>query len=183
MFDQSLQYILVQTKRNRYTERESFVQEYIYKFYRHNQKACIKYIVSVKTYSGGLLTLDYYPKINLTPKINSLENIQDLRYRLLTRQNSFGIIGGTILDIMEDVTVRTGFQIWGFLSANLPNETQNANNKRYKVYREVLKRTFYRQYNVYGNKENSAIFVIKESNDEDVKKIIKRYEEIFSETN
>ncbi|MDO3629076.1 hypothetical protein [Mucilaginibacter sp. BT774] len=137
----------------------------------------------MKTYAGGLLTLDYYPKINLTPKVNSLDDIQDLRYRVLTRQNSFGVIGGTILDIMADITAATGFQNWGFLAANLPDETENANNKRYKVYREILKRTFYKQHNVYGNKENSAIFVIKETKDEDAKKIIKRYEEIFEETN
>jgi len=183
MFNESEPYKLVQVRKNKYSVHETFEREFIYRFYRHNDRSCIKYVVSVKTYSGGLLTLDYYPKINLTPKFNSMDDIQDLRYRVLTRQNSFGVIGGTILDIMADITAATHYQNWGFLAASLPNETKNSNNKRYKVYREILKRTFYKRHNVYGNKENSAIFVIKQSNDEEAKKIIKRYEQIFAETN
>ncbi len=183
MFDQSLKYKLVQVKRNRFPALESYLQEYIYRFYRHNQKCCIKYIVSVKTYPDGLTTLDYYPKINVTPKINSMDDIQDLRYRMLTKQNSFGVIGGTILDIMLDVTARTGNDIWGFLAANLPNENDNGNNKRYQVYTEVLRRTFVLKYEVFGNKENSAIFVISKEKAAEVERIIEQYEQIFSETN
>ncbi len=183
MFNDSVPYKLVQVRKNRYPEHETFEHEFIYRFYRHNERSCIKYVVSSKTYVGGLLTLDYYPKINLTPKVNSVDNIQDLRYRALTRQNSFGVIGGTLLDIMSEITVITGYQNWGFLAANLPNEIRNSNNKRYKVYRKILTRTFYERHNVYGSKKNSAIFVIKGMDDEDAKKIIKRYEEIFAETN
>jgi hypothetical protein len=129
------------------------------------------------------MTLDYYPKINLTPKVNSFDDIHDLRYRVLTRQNSFGFIGGTILDIMTDVNQRTGNYVWGFLAANLPNETDNANNKRYHVYKDVLSRTFVRHYQVLGNRQNSAIFVIPKTRLAEVKEIIEAYEQIFSETN
>jgi hypothetical protein len=183
MFDQTLEYSLVQVRKNKFPALETFVLEYVFKFYRHNERACIKYIVSVKTYVNGLMTLDYYPKINLTPKINSLDDIHDLRYRMLTKQNSFGIIGGTILEIMLDVTKRSGNNIWGFLAANLPDESVNANNKRYQVYKEVLRRTFVHQYQVFGNNENSAIFVIPKARLAEVKEIIEAYEQIFSETN
>ena len=86
---------------------ESYLQEFIFKFYHHNKRCCIKYIVSVKSYPHGLLTLDYYPKIDLTPKQNSTNNIQDMRYQILTKQNSFGVIGGTILDIMQYMLLQT----------------------------------------------------------------------------
>lgn len=183
MFDKSLEYRLVQIKRNRFHNLESYLQEYIFRFYRHNAKGRIKYIVSVKSYENGLLTLDYYPKINLTPKVNSMDDIQDLRYRMLTRQNSFGMIGGTILDIMVDISTRTGNDVWGFLAANLPNETANANNKRYRVYTEVLRRSFVHKFEVFGNKENSAIFVIPKAKVANLVTIIEQYEQIFSETN
>jgi hypothetical protein len=183
MFDQSLEFKLVQVRRNRYPQHESYLQEYIYRFYRHNEKCCIKYITSIKTYPAGLMTLDYYPKIDLTPKINSMDDIQDLRYRMLTKQNSFGKIGGTILDIMLEVTTKTGNNIWGFLAANLPGESDNANNKRYQVYREILRRTFVNEYKVFGNIENSAIFVIPREQEAKVEIIIERYEQIFAETN
>lgn len=81
MFDSSLDFKLVQIRRNKYNFHESFIKEFIYKFYRHNSRCCIKYIVSIKEFPNGLLTLDYYPKLRLTPKINSIESIQDLRYR------------------------------------------------------------------------------------------------------
>jgi hypothetical protein len=183
MFDQSLSYKLVQIRKNRHPLRESFLHEYIYKFYRHNSRSCIKYIVSVKTYSEELMTLDYYPKIDLTPKQNSTDNIQDLRYRLMTRQNSFGYIGGTILDIMVDMELRTSTKTWGFLAANLVTETTNENNKRYQIYKEILRRTFVNHFQVLGNKENSAIFVIPDSRIADVELIIEYYGQIFAETN
>lgn len=183
MFDQTLDYKFVQERANKYFIRESFITEFIYKFYRHNKRSCIKYIVSVKTYSNGLLTLDYYPKVNLTPKQNSTDDIQDLRYRLLTKQNSFGIIGGTILDIMLDVQVRTDLNILGFLAANLITEYSNANNRRYQVYKEILSRTFIYQYDIFGNKENSVIFVIPKSKTIEKESIIEQYEKIFSEIN
>lgn len=183
MFDQSLRYRLVQIRKNKYMNHETFSREHIYKFFRHNHRCCIKYIVSVKEYQSELLTLDYYPKVNLTPKNNSVDNIQDLRYRMLTRQNAFGIIGGTILDIMQEVQFTTGLHTWGFLSANLPTEVTNVNNKRYKVYKEVLSRTFRTKHGVFGNRDNSAIFVIPIDKVPERERIIKDHEYIFSETN
>ena len=181
MFDQALPYKLVQIKGNK-SKNESFMNEFIYKFYRHNYRCCIKYIVSIKSYEDGFLTLDYYPKINLTPKPNSAESLQDLRYRILTKQHSFGIIGGTILDIMQEVQTLTGAKIWGFLAANLVSETTNVNNKRYNVYKEVLRRTYRTKHSVFGNKNYSAIFVIPLDLTSQAELIVKRYEEIFSET-
>lgn len=183
MFDQSLEYKLVQICKNKYNTRETFTREHIYKFYRHNDRCCIKYVVSIKEYKNELLTLDYYPKINLTPKAISLDDIQDLRYRMLTKQNSFGIIGGTILDIMQEIENTTGLTIWGFLAASLISETINANNKRYIVYKEVLSRTFRTRHRVFGNRDNSAIFVIPIVKLAEIQRIIEDYEYIFSETN
>src|SRR6476469_10037308 len=140
MFDSNLGFQLVQIRRNKYNVHESFLKEFIYKFYSHNHRCCIKYIISVKKYPNGLLTLDYYPKVKLTPKINSRESIQDFRYRMLTKQNSFGYIGGTILDVMVDMRQRYGLHTWGFVAANLLYETSNENNKRYKTYKEILRR-------------------------------------------
>ena len=83
MFDTVLPYRLVQVKRNRFPLVESYLKEFIYTFYRQNRKACIKYVVSVKTHEGGLMTLDFYPKAEVA-KAYALN--QDIRYRLLTKQ-------------------------------------------------------------------------------------------------
>lgn len=183
MFDKSLEYKLVQIRKIRFPKVESFIQEYIYRFYSHNAKGRLKYIVSIKTYKNGLLTLDFYPKINLTPRINSLDNVRDLRYMMLTRQNAFGPIGATILDIMVEVGKRVENSSWGFLAANLPNETVNTNNKRFKIYTEVLRRTFMHHFDVYVNKQNSVIFVIHKAKAAEKQNIIDQYEQIFSEIN
>jgi len=103
VFDKSLAFSLAQVRKNKFRTSETYSREFIYKFYRHNHRCCIKYVVSIKEYHNEFLTLDYYPKINLTPKQNSLDNIQDLRYRMMTKQNAFESIGGTILDIMLDI--------------------------------------------------------------------------------
>lgn len=142
MFDQPLDYILVHIKKNAYKTIESFNREFIFKFYRHNYKCCIKYIVSVKEYNSQYLTLDFYPKINLTPKKMSAHTLQDLRYRLLTRQNSFGHIGATMLRIIQDVQKRTKINTWGFLASNLPNEMTNYNNKRFRLIAKRYEQIF-----------------------------------------
>lgn len=183
MFETALPFLHVQTKRNKYRNNESFQREFIFKFYRKNERRLIKYIVSIKQYEDRFLTLDYYPKINLTPKPFSQSSIQDLRYRILTRQNSFGYIGGTIMEIMLLVQAITQIYTWGFLAANLPNEITNENNKRYIVYTEVLRRSFKRNQKVLGNKDKSAIFVLPNELLEHKANIIKVYEKLFSETN
>jgi len=183
MFDSNLGFQLVQIRRNKYHIRESFIKELIYKFHSHNSRCCIKYVVSVKEYDDGLLTMDYYPKIKLTPKINSRDSIQDLRYRMLTKQNSFGPLGGTILDIMVDVRKRLNIHTWGFVAANLIYETTNENNKRYVTYKEILRRSFKDRYTVFGNKKNSAIFVLPTEREKERIKIVEQYEKIFAETN
>lgn len=183
MFDQPLKYTLVQINKNRYKAKESFNREFLFKFYRHNYKCCIKYVVSVKEYDNKYLTLDFYPKIDLTPKHVSIDSLQDLRYRLLTKQNSFGFIGATILRIIQDIQNRTNIQNWGFLAASLPQETSNYNNKRFGVYVAILRRTITRNHFVFGSRNKSAIFVvpIKSLNNKEL--IVKRYEQIFSEAN
>jgi hypothetical protein len=143
----------------------------------------LKYIALIKTYKNGLLTLDFYPKISLTPKIKDPDNVRDLRYRMLTKQNAWGHIGATILDIMLDVSQRTEDSSWGFLAANLPDEKINSNNKRFRIYTEVLRRTFTQKFDVYVNKRNSAIFVIPKGKAAERQDIIERYEHIFSEIN
>lgn len=183
MFDRNLGFQLAQIRINRYNTHESFTKELIYKFYSHNSRCCIKYIVSIKEYPNGLLTLDYYPKVKLTPKINSRDSIQDLRYRMLTKQNSFGSIGGTILDIMVDVRQRFNIHTWGFVAANLLYETSNENNRRYQTYKEILRRSFKDNYTVFGNRKNSAIFVVPIEKEQEHIKIVRNYEKIFAETN
>lgn len=183
MFNNPLPFKLVQVKSNKYCSTESFSDEMIFRFYRHNEKCCIKYIVSVKSYDHSFLTLDFYPKINLRPKQYSSNSPQNLRYRMLTRQNSFGYIGGTILSIMHYVQQQTSIRTWGFLAANLPNELTTYNNKRFNVYKEVLRRTFISQQTVYGNKDKSAIFVIPINQLINKDLIAINYEKIFSETN
>ncbi|WP_293742048.1 hypothetical protein [uncultured Pedobacter sp.] len=183
MFEQSLPFFHVQTRKNKYRNDESFQKEFIFRFYRRNHKGLIKYIVSAKQYDDRFLTLDYYPKINLTPKPSSGGTVQDLRYRMLTRQNAFGYIGGTIMEIMLAIQEQTQIYTWGFLAANLPNETTNVNNKRYVVYTEVLRRSFKNKQRVLGNKDKSAIFVLPIELLEDKESIIKEYERLFSETN
>lgn len=183
MFDSSLLYKLIQVRRNKFITHETYLPEYIFKFYLHNNKGRIKYIVSVKEYAEGLLTMDYYPKISLTPRVYTLDTVQDLRYRMLTRQNSFGRIGGTLMDIMVMFQNRYNLRIWGFLAANLIHEDSNDNNKRYRTYIEILRRSFQNNYNIFGNQKNSAIFVIPSIFNKSTKDIVKRDENIFAETN
>jgi hypothetical protein len=102
---------------------------------------------------------------------------------MLTKQNAWGHIGATILDIMLDVSQRTEDSSWGFLAANLPDEKINSNNKRFRIYTEVLRRTFTQKFDVYVNKRNSAIFVIPKGKAAERQDIIERYEHIFSEIN
>ena len=183
MFNTTLPYSLIQTRSNKYNIYETYSKEFILRFYSHNNKSCIKYIVSVKEYGQSFMTLDYYPKIELTPKQLSGDSIQDLRYRMLTKQNSFGYIGGTILQIMSDLQDITGVNVWGFLAASLPQEKTNYNNKRFKIYKKILSRFYVRDHKVFGNKNNSAIFVIPNDQIRNKDLIISNYEQVFSETN
>lgn len=183
MFDTTLPYKLIQIRKNKFVNSESFLREYIFKFHLHNKKSCIKYIVSVKEYAEGLLTMDYYPKISLTPKVSTQDTAQDLRYRMLTKQNSFGKIGGTLMDIMVMFQNNHNLRIWGFLAANLIREESNDNNKRYRTYIEILRRSFQNNYRIFGNRKNSVIFVIPNIFNKSIKEIVKRYEDIFAETN
>ena len=102
---------------------------------------------------------------------------------MITKQNSFGYIGGTILDIMQNIQFYTDADTWGFLAASLVDETSNENNKRYQVYTEVLRRTFINHYQVFGNRENRAIFVKPTNRLADSERILENYEKIFAETN
>lgn len=56
MFDESLPYKQIQVRLNK-LEIESFSEEYIFKFYRHNQKCCTKYLVSIKKYEGAFFII------------------------------------------------------------------------------------------------------------------------------
>jgi hypothetical protein len=76
-----------------------------------------------------------------------------------------------------------GTRVWGFLAASLIGEKNNYNNKRYRVYTQVLSRTYFANYKVFGSKSNSAIFVIPNSLIPSKDLIISSYEKIFSETN
>ena len=102
---------------------------------------------------------------------------------MLTKQNSFGLIGGTILDIMEEIQALTGINTWGCLGASLPTEISNVNTKRYKSYKNILSRTFIKNHKVFGETKHSAIFVIPNTRLEEKIEIVKQYEQIFSETN
>ncbi len=178
-----LPYKLVQVRSNRFNNSESFLNEFIYKFHRHTERCCIKYIVSLKEYNEGLLTVDYYPKLNFTPRKLSLSSIQDLRYRHLTRQNSLGLIGGTILDIMVEVQDLTRKSTWGCLGASLPTEETNENTKRFRAYKNILSRSFQKKQKVFGETKHSAIFVIPVERLHEKELIVEMYEQIFSETN
>jgi hypothetical protein len=64
------------------------------------------------------------------------------------------------MEIMLYVKIHFEIDTWGFLAAILIYEKSNENNKRYQVYKEVLRRSFQNDYAVFGNRKNSAIFVI-----------------------
>ncbi len=87
------------------------------------------------------------------------------------------------MEIMLYVKIHFEIDTWGFLAANLIYEKSNENNKRYQVYKEVLRRSFQNDYAVFGNRKNSAIFVIPTNREKEKKGIVKRYESIFAETN
>ena len=183
MFNEPLPFSLVQIKLNKFDKTESYTRVFIFKFYRHNHRCCMKYIVLIKEYNSEYLTLDFYPKINLTTKRFSSDSLQDLRYRMLTRQNSIGYIGATLLKIMRKVQTYTGINIWGFLAASLPDETTNYNNKRFQLYNQILARTYNINYTVFGIKDKCVIIVIPNNQLAFKSSIGKNYEKIFSETN
>ncbi len=61
-----------------------------------NNVCQVKYIVNISLFKGSLLRIDFYPKIH-----------SDNKYRMLTNQFKFGRLGGTLLNIMQDVINKT----------------------------------------------------------------------------
>ena len=151
MFDPEsiLLYRFVQRNGNR-SQSESYAYEHIYCFLVKTEVGCSKYVVKIKEYPGGLLTVNFYRKIK-----------SDRRYKLLSGDFKFGRIGATILDIMKHVQSITGSNVYGIVAATLPTEENDNTNKRYSVYVKIFQRKVDGQrYKVFGTDVNSFIFII-----------------------
>lgn len=174
MFDTTsiIKYRFVQRNSNK-TNVESFLNEYIYCFLLKTQYRCSKYIVKVKEYKTGLLTVEFYRKVK-----------SDKRYKLLSNDFKFGRVGVTILDIMREVQTKTGHNTYGLVAATLLEEASDDSNKRFNVYVEILRRKVDSgKYKVFGTRENSFIFVVPISRIEEKENIFLDYGKIFEETN
>lgn len=152
--------------------KETYFKEHIYVFLLRSVHNRSKYVVTIKEYPNGLLTIDFYRKVS-TPK----------KYRVLSNEFKFGHLGATILDIMRDIQERTKVNTFGILASNLLSEDKNENNKRFRVYVEVLRRKVDSdKYQVLGSDTFSTIFVIPLERKEEVKEIVISYGNIFKET-
>src|SRR6478736_3470154 len=114
MFDTKIEYKFVQRNRNK-TNNESFLYQYIYRFFIHKGSSKRKYIVEVKEYDGKLFTIDYYAKT---------EN--PYKYRIRTKQFVGGKIGGTVLAIMAEVIAKYQVKAFGIAAAPLIDEDDDA---------------------------------------------------------
>lgn len=157
------------------------IEKHIYKFFIQDQNGKMKYIVHITLFKNDLLRIDFYPKI-----------ASDQRYRLLTNQFKFGIIGGTVLDIMLDIQKRIDCDTFGLLGAETISEELdfkrghrklNEPTRRFKVYKEILSRKLDpKKYTVFANSENSIIFVIPNSRISQKETIILEYGKIFEQS-
>lgn len=172
MFDSPINYRLAQKRSNK-SKTESFIHEYIYVFHVKNEKAGFKYIGKIKEYANNILTIEFYPKIQV-----------DDKYKLLTNQFKFGYIAATVLNLMAEIQKNIGVSCFGILSASLINEKDNIYNKRYSIYIEILRRKVNEMiYSVMGVEENSYIFILPNDRVFEIENIILQYEKIFKETN
>lgn len=167
-----IEYRFVQRNSNKNTF-ESYKYEYIYCFLLKTSYKCSKYIVKLREYEEGLLTVEFYRKIK-----------SDNRYKLLSNEFKFGRVGATILDIMKDVQTKTGYNTFGIIASTLLEEENDDSNKRYKIYIEILRRKVDKgKYRVFGTSENSFIFVMPIQRIAEKEEIFLRYGKIFEETN
>jgi len=106
MFDSKTNFTYVHCQRRK-LDNDFAIEKHIYKFFIQDQIGKMKYIVHLILFDNNLLKIDFYPKI-----------ASDQKYRLLTNQFKFGMIGGTVLDIMFDIQDRIGCDTFGLLGRN-----------------------------------------------------------------
>jgi len=145
MFNTVLDYKFIQRNRNK-TGRESYLFEYIYKFFYHRGTGKRKYIVTIKEYSDKLFTVAFYAKVDNVDK-----------YRITTNQRAFGRIGGTVLDIMATCITEYGVRAYGIEAAAMLYEESDENTKRYRTYVEMLRRKI-KTFSVLGIIEKSLLY-------------------------
>lgn len=152
--------------------KETYLKEHIYVFFLRSEYNRSKYVVTIKEYANGLLTIDFYRKVSTSNK-----------FRILSNEFKFGHLGATILDIMRDIQERSKVNTFGILASNLLSEDKNENNKRFRVYVEVLRRKIDAdKYQVLGSDTFSTIFVIPLGRKKEEKEIVISYGNIFKET-
>ncbi len=175
MFNTVLPYRLVQRNRNYSAGRESWQFLDIYKFFMHSPTSRRKYLVEVHAYADHLYTVDFYAKVH---DVN--------RYRLRTNQHAAGKLGGTVLAIMAEVLRQDPAACFGFIAAAMLHETNDANTKRFRLYKRMLELKLNPlRHRIVTKPEVSSIFVIPAAlvaQPALVDAIIARYEDIFAET-
>lgn len=176
MFNQRLPYSRVQRNRLEASGKPvRWLWEDIYKFFAASPSSRRKYLVEIRRYPGSLYTADFYAKTPGSPD----------RYRLRTNQFVLGAIGGTVLDIMARVLREDPAACFGFIAAALPHEHEEANTKRFRVYRAMLERTVRpTTYKLLTDEQRSRIFVLPAAKAADLTwrdAVILEYERIFAE--
>lgn len=175
MFNTILPYRFVQRNRNQTAGRESWRFLDIYKFFMHSPSSRRKYLVEVHAYADHLYTVDFYAKVH---DIN--------RYRLRTNQQAAGKLGGTVLAIMAEVLRHDPQACFGFIAAALVSEANDANTKRFKLYKRMLELKINpMRHEIVTRPATSSIFVFPKHLARQpavADALINRYESIFCET-
>jgi len=179
MFNSSVTFEYVYTQKRK-LKAKSAIKELHYKFFVTKKLDCgnafmIKYIVNISVYANELLRVDFYPKIK-----------SDKKFMMLTEQFKFGVIGGTVFEIMKNAIYRTGCNTFGLLWAEtLEESTQKklkSGTKRFNVYKGILSlKMDPDKFEVRIDEENSLIFIIPNTRINQKNDIILNYGKIFKE--
>ena len=180
MFDSKTNFTYVHCQRKK-LDHPLAIEKHIYKFFIQDYRGKMKYIVHIFLFENDLLRIDFYPKI-----------ASDQKYRLLTNQFKFGMIGGTVLDIMLDIQNKINCNTFGIIGAETiseeldfkrGNRKLNEPTRRFIVYKDILSRKLDpKKYTVFANSENSTIFVIPNNRISQKETIILEYGKIFEQS-
>lgn len=161
MFNQPLPYKFVQTNKNKYGLRK-YDFEHIFKFFVEKRSSRRKIIVEVKQYSNTIFTVDFYATV--ASKERDVRNLDSNKYRYMTNLGRVGSIGATIFAIIGHIRKTNPDLSFGFQAANLVDEDENDNNKRFRTYEKIMSFVTGADNSIWealAFKGNSYIFVIQ----------------------
>lgn len=167
MFDKGYNYRKVQVDKP--TSRDVFLTKHIFVFISDNHK---KYIVWLEEYKHNMFIVKFHLKCH---------NKSDDRYNRMTKFNDVSKVLRTCIDIMVEIYRANPYSSFGFAGANMIDE-ELPENKRYRVYRAIMKRFFSTKYFWHNQKvyKNLYFLINKNNSESDLEqKIIDSLSEIY----